>query len=128
MANFPYKKTPNGDYFPIINFTLYFKNNITKTSALIDSGATISVFRSDVADQLNIQIEKGEMIYMHGVGGRIKGFIHRLKIEVAGKKFSFPIVFSHEYLVSLNLLGRDSFFDKFKITFEEKKKSVTLYS
>jgi hypothetical protein len=29
-----------------------------------------------------------------GVGGRIIGYIHRLKTEIAGKKFLCPVVFS----------------------------------
>ncbi len=94
--------------------------------ALIDSGATISVFRAEVADELGIDIEGGKEIYLGGVGGRIKGYIHKIDIETAGKKFRCPIVFSKEYLVSFNLLGREAFFPKFTIIFEEKENFVEL--
>ena len=83
-------------------------------------------YKDEVADELGIKIEKGEGIYLGGVGGRIKGYIHKLNVEIAGKKFNCPIVFSREYLVSFNLLGRDSFFPKFRIIFEEKKNQVQL--
>ena len=126
MSDFPYQKDTQGHYYPIINFLIYHKNGFERTSALIDSGATVSVFKEDLAEQLGITIESGKEIYLGGVGGHIKGYIHKIKIEVAGKTFVCPIVFSREYLVSFNLLGRDAFFEQFKIIFEEKKNLLTL--
>ncbi|PIP88438.1 hypothetical protein COW80_00325, partial [Candidatus Beckwithbacteria bacterium CG22_combo_CG10-13_8_21_14_all_01_47_9] len=61
------------------------------------------------------------------VGGHIKGYLHRLKIEIAGRKFTCPVVFSREYLVSFNLLGREGFFKKFRIIFEEKNNQLQLH-
>lgn len=60
--------------------------------ALIDSGATVSIFKAEVAEALGIDIETGKEIY----------------------------------LVSFNLLGRQEFFRRFRIIFEEKKNSVRL--
>lgn len=126
MANFPYQKDARGDYFPIIDLLIYSKGKVQRTSALIDSGATVSVFKEEIAEQLGMIIEDGTETYLGGVGGRIKGYIHKLEIEIAGKKFICPIVFSYEYLVSLNLLGRAEFFKRFRIIFEEKKNSLQL--
>lgn len=67
-----------------------------------------------------VAIENGKETYLGGVGGRIKGYIHKLEVEVAGKKFLCPIVFSHEYTISFNLLGREAVFKRFRIIFEEK--------
>ena len=114
------------DYFPVIPFYGIKGFKKIKFYGLIDSGASISVFREEIAQELGIEIEKGELTYLSGVGGRIKGYLHRLKIEVAGKKFFCPVIFSHEYLVSFNLLGRQEFFPRFKIIFEEKNKEVNL--
>lgn len=122
----PYRKSTSGEFYPIIDVTLAYQKNLVRTTALIDSGATISVFKVEVAEELGIKIEKGKEMYLGGVGGRIKGYIHTLKVEIAGKKFSCPMVFSREYLVSFNLLGRESFFPKFRIIFEEKKNYVKL--
>ena len=123
---FPFRQNPEGQFFPVVPLRLNFKTKIIDSSALIDSGATISVFRPDVGDDLGLKIESGKEIYLGGVGGRIKGYIHKLEIEIAGKKFLCPVVFSHEYLVSFNLLGREAFFRQFKIIFEEKKNLLTL--
>lgn len=123
---FSYQKNSQGQYFPIVPVTISYKLKKADTSALIDSGATISIFKEDVADLLGIKIENGEEIFMGGVGGRIKGYLHKLDMEVASKKFKIPVIFSYEYLVSLNLLGRDTFFPNFSITFTEKDKIFTL--
>lgn len=126
LSTFPYKTDAKGSTFPVISFTLYFNNKKKDFFALIDSGATVSIFRAEVANALGIEIEKGKQLYLGGVGGHIKGYLHELKIEAAGKKFLCPVVFSHEYLVSFNLLGREAFFKQFKIIFEEKKKLLVL--
>lgn len=126
LSVFPYQTDPKGNTFPLIPLSLLFAGKKKEFYALIDSGATISVFRAEVADALGINVERGKEIYLGGVGGRIKGYTHILKIEIAGKNFRCPIVFSREYLVSFNLLGRESFFPKFRIVFEEKRQYVQL--
>ncbi len=126
MKIFPYQKNSAGDFFPVIDFFVSKNDRAARIFALVDSGATTSIFREDVAEQLAITIEEGTETYLGGVGGRIKGYIHKLEIEIAGKKFVCPVVFSHEYLVSFNLLGREAFFRQFKIVFEEKKNQLKL--
>src|SRR3989338_5209428 len=120
MISYPYKKDASGNLFPIILFQAEYKKSISKTSALIDSGATISIFREDVAKQLGLNITKGDPTLLGGVGGRIKGYVHNLKLKIAGKNLFVPVVFSYEYSVSFNLLGRSGLFENFQITFDEK--------
>lgn len=126
LTSFPYQRIPDGRTFPIIPLKLRYRKQVAEMSALIDSGATTSIFRPEVAERLGITIEKGKEVDLSGVGGRIKGYLHELDIEVTGRKFKCPIIFSHEYTVSLNLLGRESFFEKFVIIFDEKKKELRL--
>ncbi|PIP04701.1 hypothetical protein COX53_01045 [candidate division WWE3 bacterium CG23_combo_of_CG06-09_8_20_14_all_40_14] len=123
---FPYRIDASKNMFPVVPLSLEFGAKKKEFFALVDSGATVSIFRSEVAESLGINIEKGKEIYLGGVGGRIRGYLHRLKIEVAGKRFICPIVFSRDYLVSFNLLGRQGFFKRFRITFEEKKNYLKL--
>lgn len=123
MTVFPYQKDAKGNYFPIVSVSLEFETK-KDLLALVDSGATVSIFKAEVAETLGIKIETGEEIYLGGVGGHIKGYLHRIKMEVGGKKFVCPIVFSREYFVSFNLLGREEVFKRFKITFEENRGQV----
>lgn len=125
LVSFPYRKRGNrGELFPIISVRVFHKKESVEAFALIDSGATTSIFRSEVAQYLGIEIEEGQAVELNGVGGWIRGYLHKLDIEVAGKKFQCPIIFSYEYTISLNLLGRESFFEKFVIIFDEEKKGV----
>ena len=126
LLNFPYKTDAQGNTFPVIPLSLKFGNKKKEFFALVDSGATISIVRAEIADSLGIEVNSGKEIYLGGVGGRIKGYVHKLETEIAGKTFVCPIVFSYEYLVSFNLLGRAEFFKRFRITFEEKNKHLIL--
>lgn len=123
---FPYRKSVHGEYFPVIDLLVYYGSTFARTSALIDSGASISVFRSEVAEQLGLVIEKGKSTDLRGIAGRIEGYIHPLRFAIAGKTFTCPVVFSHEHLVSFNLLGREGFFGQFQITFDERNRKVRL--
>jgi hypothetical protein len=126
LTTFYYQQNPEGHFFPVIPLRFHLKNKIIDSSALVDSGATVSIFRAEVAEDLDIKIEDGKEIYLGGVGGRIKGYMHQLQIEAGNKQFVCPIVFSYEYLVSFNLLGREVFFNKFRIIFEERKNYLIL--
>ena len=126
LTSFPYRQDAKKHFYPVIPLRFHLGTKTVDSTALIDSGATISVFRAEVALNLGLDLENGEEIWLGGVGGHIKGYIHKVKVEVAGKIFLCPIVFSHEYLVSFNLLGREAFFQQFKIIFEEKKNLLTL--
>ena len=126
LTIFPYREDARGLLFPVVPLRFHIGKTRIDSSALIDSGATVSIFKDDVASNLGLEIEKGKEIYLGGVGGHIKGYQHEVKIEVAGKKFVCPIVFSREYTVSFNLLGREAVFKRFKIIFEEKNNLLKL--
>ena len=120
---FPYLQK-GSQYFPVIDLKLKGPRASIKIKALVDSGASYSVFRSEVADYLGVDIEKGKYIYLEGIGGRILGYMHYLTISVGNISYKTKIIFSRELTVSLNILGRDNFFEPFLIMFREKDKKV----
>ncbi|KKU89747.1 MAG: hypothetical protein UY21_C0030G0010 [Microgenomates group bacterium GW2011_GWA1_48_10] len=124
---FPYQKL-RGDFYPIVSAFVNLRADQpkTKTWALVDSGASISIFRPEIAVQLGIKIERGKPIDLEGVGGSIKGYIHELNLQISHKTIKCSVVFSKNYNVSVNLLGRAGFFESFLITFNEPKKQLTL--
>jgi len=126
VITYPYYQTPDKIYFPIIPVDLDYRQRMWSIKALVDSGATISIFKEEVAEELGLGIEKGEEIFLGGVGGRIKGFIHNLNLSIGGKRFKAPVVFSREFKVSINLIGRKKVFENFLVTFDEKNKKVKL--
>ena len=114
--------------FPVIDVELKGKSRSLIVKALVDSGASFSIFRPEIADYLGIKIEKGKLIYLEGIGGRILGYMHDLSLRLGDKIFTCKIVFSHEFTVSFNLLGRDNFFLPFIISFNEKDQKVSVKS
>lgn len=122
---FKYSQKDN-KYFPTIDIILRGPKRKRAFKALVDSGASFSVFRPEIAEYLGINIEKGKKLYLEGIGGRILGYLHNIFTEVAGKKFRCKIIFSYEFKVSFNLIGRDNFFQYFLITFDEKNKKLIL--
>ena len=122
---FPYTEK-QGRWYPLIDITLYGAKDFLQIKALPDSGASFSVFRPEIADFLGIPIESGKQMCLEGVGGRILGYLHLVKVGIGIKRFPCKIVFSREFTVSLNLLGRDNFFEEFLITFDEQKKQIVL--
>jgi len=125
MIKFKYA-TRKDRKFPIIPITLIKENVEIDTDALIDSGANISVFREEIAECLEVTIEDGEEILLQGLGGRIVGYIHELRIKLDDEEFPCKVVFSKELTVGLNILGREGFFEYFQVTFNERAKEVIL--
>lgn len=113
-------------YFPVIDVTVrYLKKNLT-IKALVDSGASFSVFRPEIADYLGVHIERGKKMYLEGIGGRILGYLHNLNVSVGNTSLRCKIVFSREFTVSFNILGRDNFFLPFSISFLERRRKVII--
>ena len=118
----------DNQYFPIIEVKLKNHKNELNVKALVDSGASFSVFHPEIARELGIDLEKGKKIYLTGIGGRILGYIHKVSVSIGNKDFICKIIFSPEFNVSFNLLGRDNFFIPFIISFLEKNKKVIITS
>lgn len=122
---FPYLKR-GAVYYPVVQVLLGAGSRIIPLTALVDSGASFSVFRPETAKALGIGIERGTKIYLEGIGGRILGYLHRVPMEVGSKQFSCKVVFSYEFKVSFNLIGRDNFFQYFRITLDESNRKTVL--
>jgi len=113
-------------FYPLIDIELTGPKGSLVVKALVDSGASLSIFQPEIADYLAIPIKKGEGLYFQGIKGRVRGFLHRVPVRVDSESFDCNIAFSPELKVSFNLLGRDNFFFPFLITFNEKYKKVTI--
>lgn len=100
-------------------------NKLYKFYGYLDSGAGYSVFHADVAEVLGVDIYKGREISLTvGDGAKIESFVHKLPVRFAAKKFTAEISFSPSLGIGANILGMKSFFDKFRICFNNKKKMV----
>lgn len=125
MLTFPYLREGE-QHFPVVDVTLTGARRPLTIKALVDSGASWSVFRAEVLEYLGVPLTQGKRVYLEGIGGRILGYLHRLPAHVGATPFPFTVVFSQELTVSFNLLGRENFFRQFRVTFDERARLVRL--
>jgi len=114
-----------GKFAPIIPIKLKGRSEWVTFDAYVDSGATYSIFKPEIAEILGIEFDKGEKLYVTvGDGSLITVYLHKVKIGLAGKIFKAEIGFSKQLGIGFNILGRKDIFDNFVIIFNERKKHV----
>ena len=113
-------------FFPIIPFIVKSNEELVPVNALVDSGATISLFNADVGRALKLDIEKGENFYPVGISGKILTHIHEITIKIGDYEVKTKVAFTDELAVKINLLGRENIFENFSILFNDKLKKITL--
>lgn len=122
---FSYFKRGN-QYFPLIDVELIGPKDSLVVKALIDSGASFSLFRPEIAHYLGIPVNIGRKLYFQGIKGKIIGYLHQITMRLDHKKFDCYIAFSKELDASFNILGRNNFFLLFLITFNEKNQRILI--
>ena len=122
---FSYKFFRNA-YYPVIPLTLAHKEKRVNTSALVDSGATISIFNSSTGSELGMDVESGEKRIFQGVSAKLIGYVHTMTMVIEGEEIQCKVAFSGELGTSFNLIGREGIFDKFLITFNESRRELLM--
>ena len=69
-----------GSNFPIIPLELRLSDGPWVASeALVDSGASVSLFDGQIGRVLGLSINRGKRIRPVGIGGTISAFLHRIR-------------------------------------------------
>jgi hypothetical protein len=89
--------------------------------AIIDSGATRSLFHSDFAAHLGLDLNAGELELTQGIGGTESTYLHEIKLYLPGGPVTTKVGFKDKLPVA-GLLGMRGFFEFFKVTFENDRK------
>ena len=125
---YPYLQE-RGKFAPIIPIKLSGKGGWVTFDAYVDSGATYSIFKPEMAEILGMELDKGEKVYVTvGDGSLITVYLHKVKIGLAGETFEATIGFSKQLGIGFNIIGRKDIFDRFIIIFNEKEKQVEFKS
>lgn len=93
--------------------------------ALIDSGATRTLFHSHLARSLGLDLKSGQPEAMHGIGGREITYLHRVTLFVPGGPFVITAGFKEDLPIA-GVLGMQGFFEFFRITFDPDSKTCEL--
>lgn len=111
---------------PIITLGLKYNENWYPVDAYVDSGAIYSIFRQTVGERMDIEIDKGKLIYSQvGDSGSIPVYLHEIEMQLGPRIFKATIGFSEKLGIGFNILGRSDVFDKFIICFDDMKNYVT---
>jgi len=121
---------------PLIQVELVSEAVALTTIGLLDSGATTSFLPYEIADILELlPEERGQTVNVETAGGRVGFFpvkLKRLSILAGGKIFSnfrnLSVLVPTETKRDLPyvILGRDSVFNRFYITFKEKTRKFII--
>ncbi len=121
-----YKSLPKSKV-PLIPLGIFHDRKWIRTEALVDTGATYSVFSSKIADRIGLNYQKGEKIPLTNASGKkFDTYLNQVKIQI-GKHIVNALFGFSDGLCPYNLLGRKDVFDHFKICFDEKNYQVVFY-
>lgn len=133
---FPYFKLPNPDprkkslSVPWITVSIRARDAEKKFLILVDSGADNCILDRDVADFLGINIYDGDYIKTGGIGESADiYYFEDIYINVGGEEIKTSCGFKDGYLMDgliAGVLGRQGFFDYFKVCIDEKRKVIEL--
>jgi hypothetical protein len=93
--------------------------------SLVDSGADLCLFHSDIGRMLGIEIEAAPELAFQGVSGKKEvAYLHRVDLVVRGlNAITLDVGFTNSMAVGTGLLGQRGFFEQFQINFELSQKS-----
>ncbi len=115
---------------PVISVLVKNNKGEIGYEVLVDSGADICFFDAEIGEALGIDIKKGKMKEVLGVGGKISVyFLHKVVIEVGGWPYEIeagfmPCVAGH--VMHYGIVGQKGFFDKFVVKFDLQKREIEL--
>ena len=102
---------------PVVIFANHKKT--APIESLLDTGADSTVFHAQLARSLGIDVTKGVRFDLGGIAAGIKmpGYIHRVRLLVAGELIETSVVFAEKFATA-GLLGQVGFFEHFVATFD----------
>ena len=96
--------------------------------ALVDSGATLSLFHTSIAEDAGIDLDDAEQVYLAGIGGYIRAYVKKhvkIAIEELGS-ITIPVAFTEYTTSDIAILGRQGSFEAYEITFREWEKKLII--
>jgi hypothetical protein len=104
---------------PYLIVRLTYGTKYKDVIALVDSGADLCLFHSDIGKLIGIDVEAGSQLAFEGVSGaQATAYLHPVELIVRGvDKINLEVGFTDSMAVGTGLLGQQGFFDQLKIKF-----------
>ena len=124
------QKTRTGTiHRPVIDLLFRENSGHNLYTFIVDSGADISLAPRQLAERIGLNWTSGSKITLTGISPKpecsLEGRIHRVGaiIPDLALEMSLPICFANGN--APYLLGREKFFDQFKVTFDKTKRKTS---
>ena len=115
---------------PVIQIILKNKENVVGYNVLIDSGADICLFDQNIGEAIGIDIKKGKLKEVFGVGGKASAYyVHPIMIEVGGWEYKIEAGFMPDVagrVMPYGIVGQKGFFEFFKVIFDKNSEEIEL--
>jgi len=119
-------KSLRGYLAPIITIGVKINATWYPIEVYVDSGSMYTVLHAQIAEGIGFNYLTGDRIFLQvGDGSYIPIYLHDLDVQMGTERFTGKVGFSEKLGVGFNLLGRKSFFDRFKICFQESSGILT---
>ena len=94
---------------------------------LIDSGSDHSYLNSIIGQALGLDIARGREYKSKGITGvEFLAYFHKIKFKVGGWEYEAEFGFSSDVIIHFGILGREDFFNLFKVIIENPQKLIEL--
>lgn len=124
---FKYKKYGPGVLRPVIPVEVEFGNLAVPYEVLVDSGADLCIFDSQIASILGINVLKGIKNQVTGVTGFPEDYyVHHLTIKVGGSEHKIDVGFMPMRNSAYGIVGQKGFFSVFIVKFDLQKEEIEI--
>jgi len=118
---FQYREVPGLDpslVFPAVVVGVVGPTGAEDLLAIIDTGATYSLFNGRRARSIGLDLLAGKPIRLGGLSGSLSARLHRITLEILGAKIDCEVAVS-ESEIQRELLGRHELFPRVRFGFRE---------
>ncbi len=92
--------------------------------AKVDTGSEICIFRREIGEHLEIDIESGFKKKLITLSGGLSAFGHGIQLETLGLTFDTFVYFAADYSIKRNLLGRQGWLQLIKLGLDDYKSEI----
>jgi len=116
---------PNRPFYrPYVIVRLAHRTKHKDIIVLVDSGADLCLFHSDIGKLIGVDVESGLRLAFQGVSGAsARAYLHSVSLTVRGVgSITLDVGFTDSMAVGTGLLGQQGFFEQFQVNFELNEK------
>jgi len=111
---------------PVIPVEFWGGGRWHKLWVYVDSGASFTVLHTFEARRLGVNLSKCKKFMIVVAGDRkIPVFTKKMRIRIGRVKFPTEVGFCRALGGAFNILGRKDVFEKFRVTFDDRRHVVT---